>query len=213
VSDLLLIRHSQASFGAADYDVLSELGIQQSQLLGKYLASTRTKLDAVYTGPRKRQIETAKLMMDAAREGGGSVPEDVTTVEELDEYPWEVVFRQGDMTTPGGFADSLGRWARGEIESIGSTSYKAFVTRVREGLVRIMTFQGRGRTVAAVTSAGPITMSLQYALELRDTVALKLAWNIANSSITRFKYREGELSLVSYNSTPHLTWPEMVTRR
>ena len=31
---LLLVRHGQASFGTADYDVLSETGWEQGRLLG-----------------------------------------------------------------------------------------------------------------------------------------------------------------------------------
>ena len=35
MSLLLLVRHGQASWGAADYDDLSPLGVEQSALLGK----------------------------------------------------------------------------------------------------------------------------------------------------------------------------------
>jgi broad specificity phosphatase PhoE len=35
---LYLVRHGQASFGADDYDQLSELGRRQSVRLGEYLA-------------------------------------------------------------------------------------------------------------------------------------------------------------------------------
>ena len=35
MSVLLLVRHGQASWGAADYDVLSDLGHEQSRLLAK----------------------------------------------------------------------------------------------------------------------------------------------------------------------------------
>ena len=35
---VLLVRHGQASFGAADYDVLSDLGRRQAQAAGRELA-------------------------------------------------------------------------------------------------------------------------------------------------------------------------------
>ena len=41
MSVLLLVRHGQASWGSADYDVLSDLGHEQSRLLGKHLAVGR----------------------------------------------------------------------------------------------------------------------------------------------------------------------------
>ena len=44
---LTLVRHGQASFGAADYDQLSELGLRQCQALGTYLADRRRRFDAV----------------------------------------------------------------------------------------------------------------------------------------------------------------------
>ena len=36
MSELFLVRHAQASFGKADYDQLSELGVNQSRWLGEY---------------------------------------------------------------------------------------------------------------------------------------------------------------------------------
>jgi broad specificity phosphatase PhoE len=213
VSNLYLIRHAQASFGAADYDVLSELGVRQSELLGKWFATTRTRLDAVYSGPRKRQQDTARHLVDSARDAGAATPPELSIVDELDEFPFDAVLQQDGLEDARGFAEAMGRWARGEVETLGSASFRAFAARVKAGLDRIVATEGRGRSVAVVTSAGPISLSLQVALELRDTVALKLGWNIANSSLTSFKYRDGEMTLASYNSTPHLPWPEMITYR
>ena len=55
---LYLVRHGQASFGADDYDQLSELGQRQSVRLGEYLASRDITFDAVYTGTLRRQVQT-----------------------------------------------------------------------------------------------------------------------------------------------------------
>ena len=38
MAELVLVRHGQASFGAADYDKLSDLGWRQSRWLGEYFA-------------------------------------------------------------------------------------------------------------------------------------------------------------------------------
>ena len=43
---LYLVRHGQASFGAADYDQLSELGRRQSVRLGEYFANKGLTFDA-----------------------------------------------------------------------------------------------------------------------------------------------------------------------
>lgn len=86
VSSLLLIRHGQASFGAEDYDVLSPTGIRQAQCLGEHLATFDPMPDAIYCGPKKRHLGTARHMIDAARGRDKAFPEP-TIVNELDEYP------------------------------------------------------------------------------------------------------------------------------
>ena len=47
---VLLVRHGQASFGAEDYDVLSETGWEQSRLLGAWLGERKVTPDAVLHG-------------------------------------------------------------------------------------------------------------------------------------------------------------------
>src|SRR3954469_15102111 len=68
-----LVRHGQASFGAADYDVLSEAGRRQASVLGAELARRRVVPDRVVTGSMVRQRDTAALALEAA--GLGTVPE------------------------------------------------------------------------------------------------------------------------------------------
>ena len=58
MAELFLIRHAQASFGAADYDVLSDLGHQQSEALGRALAAQGVKPDVFVIGAQRRHRET-----------------------------------------------------------------------------------------------------------------------------------------------------------
>ncbi|HEX5739103.1 MAG TPA: phosphoglycerate mutase family protein, partial [Hydrogenophaga sp.] len=55
---LYLVRHGQASFGAEDYDQLSERGRQQSVQLGRYWAARGLVFDAVITGTLRRHEQT-----------------------------------------------------------------------------------------------------------------------------------------------------------
>ena len=55
---LTLVRHGQASFGAADYDNLSPLGHRQSVRLGEYLGAKGLAFDAVLVGTLKRHAQT-----------------------------------------------------------------------------------------------------------------------------------------------------------
>ncbi len=58
MGNLYLVRHGQASFGAEDYDRLSELGHRQSLRLGQYFAGKGVTFDAVITGTLRRHTET-----------------------------------------------------------------------------------------------------------------------------------------------------------
>ena len=55
---LYLVRHGQASFGADDYDRLSELGHRQSERLGEYFKGKGLEFQAVITGTLRRHQET-----------------------------------------------------------------------------------------------------------------------------------------------------------
>ena len=93
MSALTLVRHGQASFFAADYDVLSALGNTQGRLLGEYWAGRCVQFDAVFTGPRLRQRQTAEQVRSAYRAAGLALPEPAV-LDELDEYDLEGL-RQG----------------------------------------------------------------------------------------------------------------------
>ena len=66
MATIYLVRHGQASFGAEDYDALSELGCRQAQVLGEYFRDCDIRLDAAYCGDLKRQRDTARLALAGA---------------------------------------------------------------------------------------------------------------------------------------------------
>ena len=50
MSELYLVRHGQASFGADNYDKLSPLGHKQSYVLGQYFKNKKIAFDRIITG-------------------------------------------------------------------------------------------------------------------------------------------------------------------
>ena len=58
MGQLYLVRHAQASFGAADYDQLSTLGERQSLRLGEYFAAKGIVFEAAITGSLRRHAQT-----------------------------------------------------------------------------------------------------------------------------------------------------------
>ena len=66
---LYLVRHGQASFGAADYDQLSELGQRQCHALGQWFAERGVQFDAVLRGTLRRHAQS----LDALAVGHGAL--------------------------------------------------------------------------------------------------------------------------------------------
>ena len=63
---VLLARHAQASFGAADYDVLSAIGVEQAAGLAGDLARRGVRIDRLISGSLARQRDTAAPIAAAA---------------------------------------------------------------------------------------------------------------------------------------------------
>ncbi len=66
MGQVLLVRHGQASFGADDYDVLSEVGWTQGRRLGESLAARGTRPTSLVRGDMRRHRETVQSMSDGA---------------------------------------------------------------------------------------------------------------------------------------------------
>ena len=64
MSKLIFFRHAQASFGADNYDALSEKGIEQTILLGKHLVAKKFKFDKIFVGPLQRQQHTFDIVKE-----------------------------------------------------------------------------------------------------------------------------------------------------
>jgi broad specificity phosphatase PhoE len=93
VSRIILVRHGQASFLGQDYDKLCANGQTQANLLGEYWARRGLAFGSVYSGPRVRQLETARIVSEAYRSAGVDFPETVV-MSEFDEYQAETVLRE-----------------------------------------------------------------------------------------------------------------------
>ena len=81
MSQVLLVRHGQASWGADDYDVLSGRGVEQSAVLGAALAARGLEPTVLVAGAMRRHHQTAAAAVEAA---GWDV--EVTTDEGWNEF-------------------------------------------------------------------------------------------------------------------------------
>jgi broad specificity phosphatase PhoE len=103
-------------------------------------------------------------------------------------------------------------WARGELpDGLVEEPWQAFRARVERGVRQILAEAGRGTTVAAFTSGGPIGSTVARVLGLDDERALELAWTVENATLTELLFTEGRVSLKSFNAQPRIGAPELVT--
>jgi broad specificity phosphatase PhoE len=93
MSHIILVRHGQASFLERDYDRLCANGEAQAGLLGKYWSRRGVVFGGAYSGPRVRQLETARIVAEAYRSASLGFPETVV-MSEFDEYQAEAVLRE-----------------------------------------------------------------------------------------------------------------------
>jgi len=235
MGELFIIRHAQASFGQADYDRLSDLGFRQACLLEAFLNRIGTRFQAIYSGSLKRQVDTAEPLRSCFRP---DVPQqELSLLPEFNEYDSSAVIRaqlpyliredpsleqdlprlQSDRRALQRILDrSLSRWMSAPEEAEGLETWPAFNRRVQEGIARILSENGPGKTVALVTSGGPLSAILKMALSLSDRETIQLSWQIRNASVSSFKYNRDRLTLSSFNNVAHLEMnrePELFTYR
>ena len=92
MGSIYLIRHGQASFGADDYDVLSPVGVEQAQVLGRHLADMGLVFDRCVAGDLRRQQHTATAAFDQYHALGLPVPA-LETDSAFNEFDAEAIIR------------------------------------------------------------------------------------------------------------------------
>lgn len=239
MSRLFLVRHGQASFLERNYDKLSARGEEQSRMLGEYWAELGLRFDRVYSGPRQRQRETARIAGEACKNAGIAWPEP-TVLNSFDEFQAEIVMERSLpklIVTDAGisqmhqeFKDAqtrpeqfktfqrifevvIGRWADGKLPLDGIEPWPEFCSRVQNGLAQLTADGNGGEQIAIFSSGGPVGVAMQRALDLSTEATLKAAWMVRNCSFSEFVFSSERFTLSSYNATPHFSDPEFITYR
>lgn len=211
---LYLVRHGQASFGADDYDQLSDLGRRQCVQLGRYLHERGRRFDAVLTGTLKRHAQS----LAGIAEGLGDTPEPLRWPG-LDEYDSHAVIAAVHPQplqrpdTPEMYRhhfrllrDGLAGWMAGRVAPAGMPSYPDFVAGVTGALDHVR--QQQDGDVLIVSSGGPISTAVGHVLGTSAETTIELNLRIRNSSITEFAFTPKRHMLVTYNTLPHLDHPD-----
>jgi broad specificity phosphatase PhoE len=236
MSMIYMIRHGQASFGKEDYDQLSPLGRRQARILAQHLLDTGFQPDAVYSGTMERQTATAEEVLAAYRSANRKVPE-LQVLSSFDEYDTAAIVKAlfpGMVKDDPSLNDELAkmyvskdsfkrvfeasmlRWVTGAFDTPQFESWEALKARVSGSLRLIMKTHGRGKSIAVFTSGGAIAASLAHVLGLSGERAIRLNWQLVNSSVSRFMYNEEKITLAGFNTIAHLELegdPSLITYR
>lgn len=231
MSRLILVRHGQAVS-----DRLTELGERQAEALAvSWLAAGLTP-DAAWHGTLERQRRTAEAVAEAFERAGRPFPE-LQVLPGLDEYPAEGAMerlapllaerdasfavlwqawraggppQQANARFQRMFEPLMQAWQGGEVTNPEVETWEAFAARVRKALKTLT--QGRGVTVTAFTSGGPVGTIVQSVVRAPAAVALELNWRVRNGSLTTFLFNQGRVSLDGFNDTGHLDGQEETFR-
>ena len=210
---LYLVRHGQASFGADDYDVLSDLGVRQAIRLGEYFRYKGLTFEAALTGTLQRQIKTFEGICQ-----GMQVPMQALQWPGLNEYDSEAIIRTihpGKLEKPTSpemyrshfrlLKDGLAQWMAGVVSPHGMPSYLEFVQGVASALDHVR--RSHEGNVLLVSSGGPIATAVGHVLGTTPETTIELNLRIRNSSVTEFAFTPKRHMLVTYNTLPHLDGP------
>lgn len=221
---IYLIRHGQASWGKANYDELSELGVQQAVVLGQALRHRIGQPDHVICGAMRRHQQTALHTLTAM----GLPPQwhedhrwnEYDHIQLLDSQMKSLVSQNSSSTgTPPNetptcstvppldssdarrqfqelFDHALLRWMGGQHDGQYSESWPDFKKRVDAALQTAL--QGRGETIV-FTSGGTISVIARLLWQIPDTSWPQVNRVIANASITKLVMGRSGLHLSTFN--------------
>jgi len=211
---ILLVRHAQASFGSADYDILSALGERQARALGTELRRRGTSADVLRCGTLRRQRDTVVAL-------GGRDP---VIDPGLDEYDSDDILsahtssrlRQDSGQPPptdvatasrafqAVFDDSLRAWLSTGQDSPASESFPSFRSRVRASLDSTASALHPGQTAVLCTSGGVISAACVMLIGLPKSALVAFNRVTVNAGITTIAIGRSGRTLVSFNEHGYL---------
>ena len=223
MSELYLVRHAQASFGATNYDQLSDLGHQQSRWLGEHLGMRGISFDTLVVGDMHRHHQT----MDGICAGMDMDGSNRLVLPGLNEYSF------AEMTEAYGLshgddplyqqiaADPSDRknyyrllrkvltvWTRNEIPNVAET-WVDFKARVDDAQQQIQGMADSGKRILAIGSGGSISTFVGLVLGILDENIFDLNLQYKNTAISHFFFNAKKMNLTGFNGVPHLDTNQM----
>jgi broad specificity phosphatase PhoE len=204
---VLLVRHGPASFGAGDYDVLSDVGRRQSEVVGTELARRGLRAPASVSGGLRRQQDTART----------ALPDSPPAVDRRwDEYDHLGLLRRYPSAGP---SDGSSRSLQVQLDAALRSwvedpdgGWAAFAGRAAAALEELAR---EGRDTVVFTSGGVVAAVCAQLLGLGAPGVVALHRVTVNGGITTLVVGRTGLSLVAFNDHAHFegTSRELLTYR
>jgi broad specificity phosphatase PhoE len=216
VPTVLLIRHAQASYGAADYDLLSERGIEQADALRRALTGRGIEADLVVTGSLKRQRDTAQPWTESAATPAMVDPG-------WNEYDDEAVLSEHSTSTA-----RVHRVSDGRVPTLSSRDFQVvvdealqgwidagpasrcwqtwpqFLGQINQALDAVVAKLSRGETALVFSSSGVIAALSGCLIGVPDQAFVALNRVSVNTAVTKLIVGGRGRTLVTYNDHSHL---------
>ncbi len=216
---IYLLRHGQASFGADDYDVLSERGQRQADVLGAELAGRDLPVGPVISGRLCRQRHTAQRALAAA-----GIAREAAADPRWDEYDHTEVLSNhgaaepapdGALALSGRLEQALHGWVGAGARSGCAETWPSFAERACSALADTADSLGKGTAALVFTSGGVISALCTRLLGAGEHAFLAFSRVVVNGGITKLVCGRRGTNLVSFNDHTHLERadPALVTYR
>ncbi|MDA9990165.1 histidine phosphatase family protein [Paracoccaceae bacterium] len=211
MAELYLIRHAQASFGADDYDKLSELGHKQSYALGQALAAQGVRPDTWIMGDMRRHRETIEGI--AKGMGLDTVNTEIHTgLNEFDftgllnaryrGHPAPENMHTDRKTHFRTLRETVLAWQADDIQNPPET-WTEFKQRIE--FARQFIMRDGVNSVLALSSGGAISQMISAALETPKVQQVRLQLQMKNCAVNRFIFTPKGFYLHGFNESPHIT--------
>lgn len=209
------VRHGQASFGADNYDKLSDLGRRQCVRLGEYFRYKGLRFDAALVGTLQRQIESLHAIAEGMQ--WQAEPLSWAGLNEYDSKAVVMSIHPEPLPKPDTpelvrhhfrlLRDGLTQWMAGGTQPEGMPSYADFVAGITGALDHVRA-NHHEKKVLVVSSGGPISTVVGHVLGMSPAATIELNLRIRNSSVTELAFTPKRHMLVTYNTLPHLDHPD-----